>query len=593
MYYLKGKVYVKDHQEAFGYSDGNEAENYLLQVMEETSDLGIGSEHLARAIRDWPSMYHLSPQRADLLRPFAAFLEGKSVLEIGSGCGAITRYLGETAASVVGVEGSARRAAITAERCRDLPGVTVVQDNFDSFQWEGAFDVVTLIGVLEYSNLFIPGVGSSTRLLERAGAFLRKGGVLLVAIENKLGSKYWAGAPEDHTGKAYYGLENRYTGDTAVTYGKEELRTLLEGAGFPQAQFFFPFPDYKLPTVILREGHLNLPGFNVANLLMPNADYVQEKPYRASFSLPLLLKQLVPNKLVGELANSFLVAATMQGPAPEVVPAGTLGYAYSSQRLRPYAKENRFVREAGGQISVQRRRLHPGLPPLEDPWIRQYVEGEGYLEGDIHFLRFIEIVSTPGWSLAQLAAWAWPYCALLRGLADKEGSLEGRFVDATPFNTMGQGDKLSLFDLEWEVRERLPLRYVLFRGIYYCFVRVNAFQAPAEGTPLQVFALVEALLDMLLPDGAGNALEGFVEREGRYFPGIHYNGHGEPTDWSLPVERDENEQLIARLREENERFRELTLWYRRTYETRSWAGLLLTRLGADWKASLGRGKNNR
>ncbi len=55
------------------------------------------SSELRAAITDWPSQYHLSAKRANLLRPFAEDLRGKRVLEIGAGYGAITRYLGETA----------------------------------------------------------------------------------------------------------------------------------------------------------------------------------------------------------------------------------------------------------------------------------------------------------------------------------------------------------------------------------------------------------------------------------------------------------------------------------------------------------------
>jgi SAM-dependent methyltransferase len=571
----------------FDYNDGNDTENYLLGLIKASSDLGTGSGELVKGIRDWPSLYHLSPQRADLLRPFSGYLKGKSVLEIGSGCGAITRFLGETASSVVAVEGSARRASITAERCRDLPNVRVVRDNFDAFEWAGTFDVVTLIGVLEYSNLYIGGLAPSASLLEKAAEFLAPGGVLLIAIENKLGTKYWAGAPEDHTGKAYYGIENRYTSATAVTYGKQELTTLLQGAGFSSTEFFYPFPDYKLPTVILRDGHMEVPGFNIANLLMPNADYFQEERYFSSFSLPLALKQLVANKLVGDLSNSFLVVAgkTRAG----VVPENTMGYTYSSMRKRPFAKENRFVLQEDGQMSVHRAKVHGGAVAAENPWIRQYIEKESYLEGDIHFIRFIEIVSTQGWSIGDLVDWARPYYQLLKGFVrtvDGKELVEGRYVDAVPFNVLQNRGRLCLFDLEWEITEMLPLHYVLCRGLYYCFSRVSVVYTPAAGTPERFFGLVEAIMEALGVDIVG-VIDDFIERETRYFPYVGFLEHNVPMDSTLSINLSNpgkviaiKDGLIEALQAENDRFKEITDWYRRTYEDRSLAGLLLTRFFA-------------
>jgi hypothetical protein len=113
----------------FDYSDPDESERYLEAVIRASADRSFGSDELARHIRDWPSYYHLTARRGDLLRPFPSLLFG-SVLEVGAGCGAITRFLGENAPSVVAVEGSARRARITAARCAGLPNVSVFCDNF-------------------------------------------------------------------------------------------------------------------------------------------------------------------------------------------------------------------------------------------------------------------------------------------------------------------------------------------------------------------------------------------------------------------------------------------------------------------------------
>ena len=54
-------------------------------------------------------------------------------------------------------------------------------------------------GVLEYAMSFTEGKTPYETFLQRMGAYLKPEGRLLIAIENRLGLKYFAGAPEDHT----------------------------------------------------------------------------------------------------------------------------------------------------------------------------------------------------------------------------------------------------------------------------------------------------------------------------------------------------------------------------------------------------------
>jgi hypothetical protein len=67
--------------------------------------LSSTSTELAAGIIDWPSYYHLSHLPSNLLRPVSELLAG-DVLEVGAGCGALTRFLGEAARTVVALDGS-------------------------------------------------------------------------------------------------------------------------------------------------------------------------------------------------------------------------------------------------------------------------------------------------------------------------------------------------------------------------------------------------------------------------------------------------------------------------------------------------------
>ena len=221
-------VWLNPSYKGIAYNDGDEIETRIFNIIKEATDISVLSTELRQHCTDWPSQYHLTSARANILRPFEQTLKNANVLEIGAGCGAISRYLGECGAQVLALEGSPRRASIARSRTRDLDNITVLAEKFDQFKSNHQFDVITLIGVLEYANLFTPGDNPALIMLQRVRQLLKPDGKLIIAIENQLGLKYFAGAPEDHFGKPMVGIEGRYGKDQAQTFGRPVLTSFCE-----------------------------------------------------------------------------------------------------------------------------------------------------------------------------------------------------------------------------------------------------------------------------------------------------------------------------------------------------------------------------
>jgi len=181
-------------ERSFNYSDGEASETQLYKILSKANDLSCDSDELQAQISDWPTEYHLSSSRANLLKPLK--LDGVTrVLELGCGCGSITRYLGEQEGLIVdSVEGSPSRAGLAALRCRDLDNVTICTANFNEIDFpESYYDLVLFVGVTEYAGRFSKRETDQEALadlLNLGKRALKDNGVILVAIENRLGLKY-------------------------------------------------------------------------------------------------------------------------------------------------------------------------------------------------------------------------------------------------------------------------------------------------------------------------------------------------------------------------------------------------------------------
>ena len=502
-------IYERQGQATFDYSDGDAVEDRIYKALKQSQDVSLASEELDKYATDWPSRYHLTPIRSNILRPLEAQLNGKKVLELGSGCGAISRFLAEAGALLTCVEGSRRRAAITAERTRDCNSVRVYSDNFQDFQCNERFDIVTLIGVLEYSRVFIKGDDPVAESLALASRFLRPGGVLIVAIENKLGLKYWAGAPEDHIGVPFFGIEGLYGGATAVTFGRQELKRLLCGNGFPDVEFYFPYPDYKVPTIILAEEIDMCDPAIAINLLSPMFAPDQVVSYGRTFSEGSAYRSIIENGLLGDLANSFLVLAKTEN---HDWPRNTqdLAFIYSSGRTRQLTKEVKLQRSPTG-ISVKRRLLYASSLP---DFIR-FPQEEALKAGELLFNSLLPVVNRKGWRASDIARWYKPLYERLFAestvASDGIRRIEAAFLDASPFNFIHNRDDYSFFDLEWDDGTQLDFWFPVFRGLYYSLSKVGTVARPADGTPLRIVDLVVTVIQAL--GGTYVDVEALMEKE--------------------------------------------------------------------------------
>jgi GT2 family glycosyltransferase/SAM-dependent methyltransferase len=537
-------VWSKSSYSSIAYSDGDEPEERLANIIGQATDLSVLSTELTTKATDWPSLYHLSSSRANILRPMESMLQGADVLEIGAGCGAITRYLGEIGAKVIALEGSVRRATIARSRTRDLDNVEVVADRFNEFACDLKFDVVTLIGVLEYANMFTPGDMPAQAMLERVRTFLKPGGVVIIAIENQLGLKYFAGAPEDHLGKPMYGIEGRYGKDQPQTFGRRALEKILSQSGFCHSRFMASFPDYKLPTSIITEAGFADSGFDASALAWQSARRDPQLPPLLSFSPELVWPGVFDNALALDLANSFLIVAS---PVDNLdTDSNVLAYHYSTDRRAEYCKEACFVRKGGNDIKVVCRLLFGTAIAQDETFLKFHPEAEStYVCGTPLSRKFIEIASRDGWYLDDVVGYFKHYLDILHQLTDSEGKeivvfspdregyMRGSFIDATPQNIICMSDgSYRLIDNEWHEVEDVPIARVLFRSILLQIYGLTRFGQPGDlKEPITRYDFVVEIFKCLSVGGNVGNFKEFLISEAKFVAEVTGRLAGEFMEW--------------------------------------------------------------
>lgn len=286
------------------YSDGS-IEDEILNMVKNTDDLNSILINDSR----WPVFYHLSYLRENLLNWYP-FNEDANLLEIGAGCGALTGLFCNKVSKVIAVELTDRRSQIIYNRHKNYSNLEIFPGNLNNMEFDEKFDYIILCGVLEYATQFTPTDNPHVDFLKKIKSMLNEDGVILVAIENRIGLKYFSGSKEDHLAKSFVGIDNYPNNNNVKTFSRFELEEVIKEAGFNNYKFFYPYPDYKFPKVIHTDDLIEeIPVLTNA----PNLDYQKIKLFDEG-NLNLTLSKENISKY---FANSFLVELRNSEVIPE------------------------------------------------------------------------------------------------------------------------------------------------------------------------------------------------------------------------------------------------------------------------------------
>lgn len=488
-----GKV-VLDYEKYPGkdlYSDGD-IEEVLLEIVKNFKEEDFNQiiwEH-----KSWPILYHLSHIRGNVVE-WIPFKPGASVLEIGSGCGAITGTLAKKAERVVCIELSERRSLINAYRNSECDNIEIKLGNFGDVEagLTEKFDYIMLIGVLEYAGLYVQSANPYDDFLSMVSRHLKPDGKIVVAIENRLGLKYWSGYQEDHLGGFFKSLEGYTREDGVRTFSRKELLEIARRQGFVNSEIYYPYPDYKLPSTIYSDDYLP----KVGELSPKFRNYDRDR--LVLFNEEKAFDALISSGLFGEFSNSFVMIMQKEEEKDKKI-----FVKYSNERARRYCIKTEIRTENGKNVVVKTpcnheaekhiQELSEHYKKLENMYTdtnvqlnRLFVENDeikfDFLQGESLEEKMDELLNEG--KADECVEWILEYASVFRQPCDKDFEMTEAFenvfgkvelpaglktaecsdVDLVFSNIIIKDDVWHLLDYEWTFDFMVPLNYILYRSV--------------------------------------------------------------------------------------------------------------------------------
>lgn len=467
---------------------------------------------------DWRVFEQLSDLRTGLVSWYP-FRQGARLLEVGAGFGALTGCLCERLVHVTATERSPYRAQALAKRYAGRDNLDIYTGDLSEMELPEKYDYILVNGLLERMG------DRQGQYLERLRSLLAPGGRLLLAADNRFGLRYFCGARDGQTKRAFGGI-NQYDRATAAPHAlsRQELDRMAKQAGFGARRFYYVLPDAKLPQLIYTDEYL--PEKNLAERLIP---YYPKNDTLVASELNLY-DDLIDNGVFPFFANSFLLECAVQEDAADeeqrVVYAAVSTdrgreRSYATVILRDAADNRLFVRKqplyeegrrsarqlyenicdlkAHGIPVVEHTQLADGSlmqPFIEFPTLSNYCKDK--MRDKTAFLRLVDRLYQYILQSSDEAAPERNALLSRSGIAGEKqpdfGPILARaYIELIPLNCFVNPDteEFLYFDQEF-VRENYPAKYVLFRAIHYiyCFTP-NAEQLYPKQQLIQAYDMTD------------------------------------------------------------------------------------------------------
>ena len=286
------------------YRQSPDPMEYCNPLVRECLEQGISLKDLSPEQTDASVVFHLSPERQNLLSWYPFAPEGK-LLEVGAGSGSLSGKLCEKVSQVDCFDLSMENCKLNEIRNRGKNNLRIFPGSPFAMDEGELYDYIVVNDDLKHAGRYFLEEYPYEAYLRALRKMLKPRGHLLLAVGNRLALKYLAGAPDGCTGR-YFESINRYPNNRSEReFSRGELSSLLEESGLHPCQWYYPYPDQVFPNEIFSKDAMTTYGYG--------RKYNNFVPGRLQlFREDLLAKDLMREGSMEIHANAFLVDATLQ-----------------------------------------------------------------------------------------------------------------------------------------------------------------------------------------------------------------------------------------------------------------------------------------
>jgi len=481
---------LKEEKGTAVYSDGEEIEKRMLKIAKQYPE-DKAQDYIADC-SEYTVNNTFSSVRENILNWYP-FKNDCTILEIGAGMGAVTGLLCDKAKAVTSVEMNSVRAKVIKTRYAKRKNLNVIVQNIEKLDRKLKFDYVIMIGVLEYAEVFFDVKEPFKYMLDLAKSHLNKNGIILCAIENRFGLKYWCGASEDHLQQPFIGINGYDKDKSPKTLSKHALSQLFDSIGLSNKRFYYVLPDYKFPKAIYTDEYLPLPQD------IDNIPFTYSKGSMLHTKEQALYSEIIKNNTFDFFSNSYLIeASTKKLNSYKINFVSARGEAKKEYRsFTTIDNKNKVIKYPAHQKSINHvKNIYENYLYLSKRGIKQidqFYENDRlsldivpYKRADLVFeealvnnnLKLIYLlIDKLKENILKSSDFETERNILVElGYLDEDeykgAILKYGFIDMTFYNSFFINDELVFFDQEWKI-ENIPLNFILYYAIKIAYSRVK------------------------------------------------------------------------------------------------------------------------
>lgn len=180
---------------------------------------------------------------------------------------------------------------------------------------EKVYDYIVIINMLESINkpdLFLNSLKNN----------IKENGHILIAVDNRLGARYFCGDRDPYTGRNFDGIEN-YLRVSALDwktingrcYSKAEIDEILKKAGMNEVKYYSVFPNINEAQLVYADGYM--PEENLNTRFFPSYNY----PKSVFLEEEFLYEDLIKNNMFHQMANSYFIEYSPKGNFNNIIHA--------------------------------------------------------------------------------------------------------------------------------------------------------------------------------------------------------------------------------------------------------------------------------